>query len=244
MQKSSSLLVTEINSPKFVNVNQTALFVIKIRNQGKDSVENVKLVAQLPAHTKLGSASPAPSDFDDQRCEFAISSIEANGVREIRLDLVPTEKLPIEIATQIIVENQQRTSVSVRQPVLSLVLNGPLQANIGQTVTHELIVTNAGDGIATDIHLDAVLPEQLELLEQSVGPVIPSIEPGKSARVTYQSQALTPGSIQLVFDAKTEGHHRFIARIDVSHLSARNANFGCWSQTELCPTRRYLHNLD
>lgn len=208
VQKSSSQLVTEIESPKFVNVNQNARFLIKLKNQGTDSIDNVKLVAKLPAHIQLASASPPPSHTDGQFLEFAVSKIEAKGVREISLDLMPTEKEPFEIATQVVIENQQRTSVAVRQPVLSLVLNGPQQTNIGQNVTHELIVTNDGDGTATDVHLDAMFPAQLEQLKQSIGPVIESIESGQSVRVFYQSQALEPGPVQLKVDANAEGVER------------------------------------
>lgn len=205
VKKSSSLVVTEIKSPKFVNVNQTARFVIKLRNQGMDAVENVRLIASLPAHTLLDSASPTPSHSDGQRFEFSVPGIEAKGVVEVSLDLVPTEKKPFEIATHVVVENQQQTSVSVRQPILSMELSGPRQANIGQIVTHELIITNEGDGIATDVNLETLFPAELEVLQQSTAPVIAAIEPGKSIRVAYQSQAIVPGPVQLRINATADG---------------------------------------
>jgi len=158
---------TQIRLPKFVNVNQPALMNIALNNQGRTPVQNVTLLATIPAHVKLSSASPKPVSNDGQVYKFSIPQIGSLSSRQVELTLVPTEKTAIEIATVVRAENTSRSSVAVRQPEISISLSGPRQANIGQKVTHELTVANIGDGVATDVRLDTILPSQLKLIKQS-----------------------------------------------------------------------------
>lgn len=203
--ESTSLVITEIKSPKYVNVNQIAPMMIQVRNQGTRTVNNAKIVAKLPAHTQLADATPMPQSQDEQHVVFAVPAIEADGIYEVRMSLIPKEKKPLDIATHVVVENQQQTSVDVRQPELKLSLQGPQQANIGQTIAHELVISNQGDGIASNIRLTPTFPVELESLDQIDGQVIPTIEPGDSVRVLYRSLAVTPGPIKLKIDANTDG---------------------------------------
>ena len=180
---------TQIRLPKFVNVNQPARMNIALNNQGKNSVRNVTLLATIPAHVKLSSASPKPISNDGQVYKFSIPQIGSLSSRQVELTLIPTKKTAIEIATVVQVESTSRASVAVLPPEISISLSGPRQANIGQKVVHELVVANVGDGVATDVRLDTMLPSQLKLIKQSSGPFIRSIEPGKSTKITFESMA-------------------------------------------------------
>ena len=196
---------TQIRLPKFVNVNQPAQMNIALNNQGKNSVRNVTLLATIPAHVKLSSASPKPISNDGQVYKFSIPQIGSLSSRQIEMTLVPTKKTAIDIATVVQVESTSRTSVAVRQPEISISLSGPRQANIGQKVVHELVVSNVGDGVATDVRLDTMLPSQLKLIKQSSGPFIRSIEPGKSTKITFESMAQSAGEMQLKAAAEAIG---------------------------------------
>ena len=196
---------TKIRLPKFVNVNQPAQMNIALENQGKSPVQNVTLLATIPAHVKLTNASPKPIGNDGQVYKFSIPQISSLSTRQVELTLVPTKKTAIDVATVVRVESTSRTSVAVRQPEISISLGGPRQANIGQKVTHELVVANVGDGVATDVRLDTMLPSQLKLIKQSSGPFIRTIEPGKSTKITFESVAQAPGETQLKAAAEAIG---------------------------------------
>jgi len=195
--KASNAIETEIKSPKFVNVNQEAPIHINLRNQGKTSVQNVTLIATIPAHTQLASASPEPIRNDGNTYEFLVSRIGGLETRQVHLTIVPTTKQVIDVATRVRVESAQMTKVAVRQPDITLSISGPQQANIGQKVKHEIIVSNVGDGVATDVRLDTLIPTQLKQLKQDGNSFIRSIEPGKSVKIQYESMAQAPGQVQL-----------------------------------------------
>ena len=72
--KASNAIETEIKSPKFVNVNQEAPIQINLRNQGKTSVQNVTLIATIPAHTQLCLLYTSPSPRDRTRSRMPSSA--------------------------------------------------------------------------------------------------------------------------------------------------------------------------
>ena len=203
--KQSNMIVTEITSPRYVNINETAQVKVNVFNKGAEAVENVKLIATIPLSTKLTSSSPQATHTEGQNYEFSIQRIGGDDVRQIVLNLVPTNKTPLEIDTQVRVDSRQKTMVSVRQPELVMTLSGPLQANIGQTIVHQLIVSNTGDGVAKNVRLDTLFPAEIKTISQSAGPAIRSIEPGKSVKINYESQALAPGAVGIKVTANAAG---------------------------------------
>lgn len=196
---------TKIQTPKFVNVNQPAQMNVTLNNTGTTPVANVTLVATLPEHVKLTDSSPKPTSNDGQMYRFSIPQIGSRSTRQVEMTLVPTEKQAIDIATVVHVESASRTSIAVRQPNISLSLSGPTQANIGQKVVHELVVTNIGDGVATDVRVDTALPNNLKMVKQSSGPYIRSIAPGQTAKIMFESVAQTAGSTELKAAAEAVG---------------------------------------
>jgi len=196
---------TKIQVPKFVNVGQPATMNITLDNAGKMPVENITLIATLPAHVKLTNASPPATSSEGQTYRFSIPQIGGQSTRQLDLTLVPTLKEAIDVVTVLQVESRTRSSVAVRRPDISISLSGPKQANIGQKVVHELTVANVGDGVATDVRLDTILPSQLKLIKQSSGPYIRSIEPGSSAKITFESLAQSPGSTEVKAAAEAIG---------------------------------------
>lgn len=77
--------------------------------------------------------------------------------------------------------------------------------NIGQKVNHELIVANIGDGIATDVRLDTLIPPQIKLVNQDGKSFIRTIVPGKSVRVKFESLAMVPGETEIKIAADSIG---------------------------------------
>lgn len=213
---SEALIKTRIQSPKFVNVNKQAPIKITVTNSGQTSVENVTFEATLPTNTKLVSASPQPIAVDGQVMQFELSRIGARDSREIMLQVIPTTAEPINISTVVRTENVQKVLVAVRQPQLSLVINGPGQANIGEKVIHEVIVSNIGDGTATGVQLDTIFPAQMIELKSTLGQDVKTIAPGQSIKVKYESQAVASGPIQLKTSARSDdGVEPKVASIDM-----------------------------
>ncbi len=194
--KSAPSINTQIEAPSYINLNQTATLRIKLQNVGDIAAGNVKLIATLPAHAKFSRSTPSPTNTNGQVYEFQLSNMTAQQIREIAIDLIPTEKKPLDIGTEIVIENTQRIAVGVRQPKIKMSLQGPTEANMGQNVTHKVLLENTGDGLASQIQLQATFPNELQCSKKKEV-VIASLEPGQSIIVEMPSLATLAGKGEL-----------------------------------------------
>lgn len=199
-----SMVSTEIRSPKTVNVNQSAQLQINLRNLSEETIDNVKLIAQIPGHAKFVSATPRPTRTEGQTFEFVVPRIGKERTQQVLLNVIPTTKVALEIGTQVILENAQQTVVSVQQPDLKMRLSGPAHTATGKTVEHILTITNVGDGIATDVRLSTLYPNGLKRSQASEALLIANINPGATLEIPLESQALTPGQGELKVVATTK----------------------------------------
>ena len=67
------------------------------------------------------------------------------------------------ISTQIQIESQQQVAVTVQQPVLQVSVQGPDAIQTGKNFTHEVTVTNVGDGVAESVRISTQRPSELEI---------------------------------------------------------------------------------
>ena len=197
----NQLVSTEIRSPGTVNVNQSAEVQIKLKNLSSETVENVKLIAEISEHAKFISANPSPSKVEGRTYEFIIPRIGNQQSQEVVLNLVPTKKSPLKIGTQVVLENVQQTIVGVKQPELSLAIVGPQQITAGKSQKHQLEITNVGDAVATGVQIEMNYPAYLRPTQANKPSMISSIKPGASVNVSLESLALAPGNGKLEVSA-------------------------------------------
>lgn len=201
VSRSAPAISAEIVAPKFINVNQVAKMTINVRNTGSTEIKNVRLLTTLPEHARFESSVPQPSDSHGQRYEYLIPTVGPNQTRQVTIDLVPTQKLALEIGTDIVVENRHSIAVGVREPVLQLRVEGPSQVNVGELVEHVIVIENTGDGVADSVRLEAELPKALRFTEQKGMEVAKNLAPGKTQKVIVKSIAQLPGITDLSFVA-------------------------------------------
>jgi len=134
---------------------------------------------------------------EGQMLQFNLKTFNANEKRQILLNVVPTKRTQIDIATSVRTENQQNVLVAVREPELQALINGPSQTNLGEKVVHEVVITNVGDGVATQVNVRPIFPNNLVQTKSPASNLIPSIAPGKSAKIVYHSQAVAAGAAEI-----------------------------------------------
>jgi len=196
VQRSAPKIDTQIELPGYINLNQPAKMRIKLLNAGESSAAAVKLMAQLPEHVRFIGSNPQPSKVEGNLYEFQLFDFAAKQTREIIIDMVPTEKKPIDIGTEIVIENAQRFTVSVREPKIKIALQGPTETKLGSNITHRVLLENIGDGIAENLSLDAIFPSQLRCAKKN-NLVIPSLEPGQKVEVEMPSLVTGSGQTEL-----------------------------------------------
>ena len=202
--QAAPVLATEVTAPEYINLNEVASMQIAVRNNGKTQVDNVRLFAQLPDHATYSGAAPEPITNHGEY-EFVIDRIAPGQSRQIRIDVVPTEKRPLEISTRVVMESSQTVAVGVRQPQLSVTIDGPMQVNVGSPTKHTVTIHNTGDGTAREVRLEANFPDQLQFVEQTGMNQVQTIEPGKKVEVIVKSLAVVAGDAELDFSATGTG---------------------------------------
>lgn len=196
---------TMIEAPRYINLNQTATMRIKMMNVGETTARQVRMIATLPEHAKFARAIPRPTNSEGQTYEFLLTNVAAKQMREVAIDLVPTQKASMDIATEVVIENTQRIAVSVREPKLKMQLKGPAVGHTGQSLKHQVVVENSGDGLAEDIRLKIKLPHELQATKSNGELVIPSIQPGRSVLVDFETLAKTAGQTAIDVMATAKG---------------------------------------
>ena len=217
LQHKAAKIDSRIEMPAYLNLNQPANIKLTIVNNGDVAAPSVKVLADIPAHAKFVRSNPAPLRMDGQRYEFQLFDLAAQQSREISIELVPTEKKPIDMAAEIVVENAQRFSVSVREPKIKLNLQGPAEVKLGQSINHKVILENVGDGLAERVSLEAVFPNQLRLAQKS-GLVIPTIEPGQKIEIEMPSQATSAGNGEILVSIAGNGMETQVGKAGIRVL--------------------------
>ena len=203
--KSTPTIQTQIIAPRTTNVNQTARFFINAQNVGTDNVGNVKLIATLPQHAKFIGSTPEPTNVNGLQYEFTIDSLAARQKQIVQIDVTPTEKIPLNIGTQIQIESQQQVAVTVQQPVLEISVNGPETIQTGKTIKHQVVVKNIGDGPAESVRISTQRPEQLEIGNEQQKTLVPKLVPGQSAKFVLTSFARAAGDSNVTFQVSATG---------------------------------------
>ena len=86
---------------------------LKVENVGQSDVSNVRLTAVLPTNAKFVSATPQPNRVNGTEYEFTINNLGARQKQFIRLDVIPTDKSPLDIQTNVQIASTQRVAVRV-----------------------------------------------------------------------------------------------------------------------------------
>jgi hypothetical protein len=217
VEKSAPRIDTEVELPAYINLNQPAKMRIKLRNSGDSTAAIVKLTAMIPEHVRFTGSDPEPSKVEGQLYEFQLFEFEARQSREIIIDMVPIEKKPIDIGTEIVIENAQRFTVSVREPQIKIDLQGPTETKLGSNITHRVVLENVGDGIAENLSLEGVFPSHLRT-DKTKNQVIPSLQPGQKLEVELYSLAVDSGQTELMINISGLGIENQTVRSDLKIL--------------------------
>ncbi len=217
LQRKSAKIDSQIEMPAYLNLHQPANIKLTIVNNGDVAAASVKVLADIPAHAKFVKSNPAPIKMNEQRYEFQLFDLAAQQSREISIELIPTEKKPIDMSAEIVVENAQRFSVSVREPRIKLNLQGPAEVKLGQSINHKVLIENIGDGLAERVSLEAVFPNQLRLARKT-GLVIPTIEPGQKIEIEMPSQAMSAGNGEISVSISGNGIETQVGKTSIRVL--------------------------
>jgi uncharacterized repeat protein (TIGR01451 family)/fimbrial isopeptide formation D2 family protein len=161
------------------NIDEEVVFTLTARNDGPSDATGVAVTDALPADLTFVSATPSLGAYDSTSGLWTIGALPSGSQATLQLRVRTTTEgsatnLAIKTAGDQIDPNTSNNSAGITLTSLrsadvrvQTTVNTP-SANVGDTVTFKVIVSNAGPSDATALRIIDPLPPSLELVEATV----------------------------------------------------------------------------
>lgn len=188
-----------------LNVGQECAVDLVVSNTSKSVVRSVMTEAVIPEGVEMASAAPAAM-AGAETPTWTFGELKPGESRTVALKLVPTQRGDIRLDAFVRLTGASSTSFSVQEPMIEVDVTGPEMAEIGEQVAYVVRVNNPGTGIATNVVVQASVPEGLEHRDGALPSIeIGTLSPGESRQAKLNLTAVAGGDHQLAVRAVAEG---------------------------------------
>ncbi len=205
------------------NVGDEVTFTITVSNAGPNVATGVNVTDRLPAGVTLVRSTPSQGSFNTSTGVWTVGTV--NTIARPTLQLVTRVDQPVTGAVNVAEitaagqpdinstpgnndpDEDDQASVTFTTPVADLQLTKSVSnpsPNVGQQVTFDVIVTNAGPELATGVQVTDILPAGLEFVSTTLSAGtyddvtgiwdIGSVAVGTPARLSILANVLTQGT--------------------------------------------------
>ncbi|WP_437192036.1 CARDB domain-containing protein [Planctomicrobium sp. SH527] len=187
-----------------INVGQECSCILLVKNVGQSAAHDVEVRAVFPKNVRLSGAVPAPAT-SESFLGWQFPELAAGEVRKIEISMVPMERGDIQARADVRFTGTAKGTFAVAEPMLNIQVEGPRQVMVGEAASHVVTISNPGTGIASNVQIEAIIPEGLEhargrRLLMELG----NLTPGESRSVRLALTAMKGGEHQLAVQAKSE----------------------------------------
>ena len=193
--QSATLAVTKF-APHEVQVGAAEKYRISVRNAAGTTAKNVRVIDEIPEHTRFVKATPSPIANQGGALEWEIPEIRPGGQFDIEMELVALEEGEIGSVAKVVVTHLAGMRTRATRPQLALSVSSPKSVLKGQNVTFSVKVANTGSGVARNVTLEEIVPEQLEHPDgRELELAIDKLEPGEVRQFDLTLKAAQAGSV-------------------------------------------------
>ncbi len=229
-------LTVEKMAPAEIRVGVPAKFMIKVRNRGEVSADQVLLRDEIPHGTRLVATVPQANRLSDGAIMWQMGTIKPGEEVTATMELMPVAEGEVGSVATISLQASASARTLATRPQLVIEQSAPRQVRIGEDVELSIRLSNPGSGSATSVVLKEDVPDGLKHaagreLEYEVG----TLKPAETQQFPLTLLAEKPGKIENVLLARADGnlevHHRLQMEVVAPEL-----------QVEIDgPNRRYLN---
>lgn len=198
-----------------INVGQECECDLLVKNAGTSDATGVEVEATFPRNVRLVDSSPKPTRSETfLGWDFPV--LKAGEERVIRIKMVPLERGNIATRANVRFTGSASGLFTVAEPLLAVSVKGPQQVMVGESAPQTIVVTNPGNGVTSNVQIEAVIPEGLEhargrRLVMEIG----SLNPGESRNVRLAMIAVAGGQHQVQVQARADSGLLQNAKSDV-----------------------------
>jgi uncharacterized repeat protein (TIGR01451 family) len=188
-----------------LNVGQECSVDLVVSNTSRSVVRSVMTEAVIPEGVELASADPAAM-AGAETPTWTFGELKPGESRTVALKLVPTQRGDIRLDAFVRLTGSSSASFSVQEPMIEVAVTGPEMAEIGEQVGYIVRVSNPGTGIASNVVVQASIPEGLEHRDGALPSIeIGTLSPGESRQAKLNLTAVAGGDHELAVRAVAEG---------------------------------------
>lgn len=188
------------------NVGQECNVDLVLENTSKSVIRGIVTEAQIPENVDLLSARPAPAP-DAAVPSWRFGEMKPGEKHTISLVLVPQDRGDVQLDAVVRLTSFASTNISVQEPMIGVVLSGPEQVEVGEQLGYVVRVSNPGTGTATNVVIQAAVPEGLEHRSGSILSIeVGTLNPGESRQARLSLTAVKGGPQKLAVRAIAEGN--------------------------------------
>ncbi|MCS6849852.1 MAG: DUF11 domain-containing protein, partial [Gemmataceae bacterium] len=180
--------------PHVINVGETLVYEIAVRNVGTVAVGEVRVVDEVPAGARFLGAEPPPEGGAGPRLSWSLGTLAPGVEQRIKVRLQAVQPIELRATATVTFSASAAVATRITEPRLRLVKTGPESVQVGEPAVFQLTITNTGTGPAHHVILRDHLPPGLrhpqgELVETDVG----TLHPGEARTITLTTTAVHAG---------------------------------------------------
>ncbi|MEX2286026.1 MAG: hypothetical protein WD648_02985 [Planctomycetaceae bacterium] len=189
-----------------VNVGQECELGLIVKNSGESAANNIAIDAFFPGSVRLIKAEPQPTESTDH-LSWAISTLTPGEEQTIRIRLIPGARGELATSANVRFTGSAAGVFQVEEPILHVEIQGPQEVMAGDLASQTVVLSNPGSGIATNVTVEARIPEGLEHPRgQRLMMEIGSLAPGESRLVRLPLAAVAGGTQTVTVEAKGDAN--------------------------------------
>jgi len=197
-------IALETIAPETAPFGMPVAYEIVVKNVGQVAVSHVRVDEEIGPGTKFIGAEPA-AELSGDKAMWMLGSLNPGEEKHIKVTVKPGEG---DLVTKPRVSYTTSTvmNVKITRPNLTITVNMPEVAQVGDEVPMQIQIANNGTGEASKILLKAILADGLKHPEgNDIQALLNKLAPGESQTVTLRVQAAVPGVQNCVLTATAEG---------------------------------------
>ena len=204
----SPTLSLEKTAPGEIQVGRPATFRLLVKNNGRVPAYGVTVVDEIPRGTQLKSTKPNPTSQNASELTWNLGTLQPGDVSEIVMELLPQTRGEIGSVARVGFQSQASVRTICTKPQLDIQHSTVNKALIGDDVIVDINIRNSGDGAATGVSIEEIIPENLVHAESNGRKLqypVGTLAPGESRNISLRLKANKVGVARNVITAKGDG---------------------------------------
>lgn len=187
------------------NVGQECDVDLLVQNNSKSTVRSVMTEAVIPSEVEVLEATPAPMSGTEVPT-WTFGELKPGESRTVKLRVIPRQRGDVRLDAFVRLTGSSSAAFSVQEPMIGVAVAGPEKVEVGQQAAYSIRVSNPGTGIASNVIIQAAIPEGLEHRSGSLLTIdIGTLNPGESRQAKLNLTAVKGGDQELAVRTVAEG---------------------------------------